>query len=871
MTDPLFDQLQAALGAQNVIKRELGGGGMSRVFLVEEQGLHRMTVVKVLPPEMSVELSVARFDREIKLLARLQHPHIVSLITAGNAAGVPYYTMPFVEGESLHQRMQRTGELTISESVRLLREIASALSYAHEHGVVHRDIKPDNILITGGIALVADFGVAKALLESSTIGQRPSTAAGMSVGTPAYMSPEQASADPTIDQRADLYSFGAVAYEMLTGRAPFTARTTQALLAAHVVETPEPITKRRASIPADLAALIMSCLEKRPADRPQSANEIIQALDALQLSSNGSMAYRASGDNGAVGSSWRLRGRVVAAALVCALLAAAGVWYARGKRATIAVSTSNRVLIAPFLNLTNDPKLAHIGALAAGRLAMTMAQAGFDVVPYETVALALRDTIVDRSKQLRLLAAATRAKWVVTGTILLEQDSLHISTAIRVGGADSVAQALAEKRGYWSNAVAVIDAIGGQLQVALKPRIATPILPTGFRVATPDAYKEFLEGFELFALSGDIYGSRPHFKRAIELDTSMVQAYQLLGRQFINGGEFASADSVLNRITALNLPMTPTEQLHLNYQRADIDGNIDGMIKSTRALVALDSNALSLYLYGESQLYLLRTTDATEAMRAAVPTFVVMGGQALLGLELTLAKSLHLDNRNAEALQLLKTHEKDYRGEANLRGAMLREAIGMKDTVVALAILDSMLTENLISEPASAVSWLITGIEEFRVHGDNRMSQRVAQNVAQRIRATPAAVTYPSALFDQGTIFMLAGLPDSAVFRFETALARSKRIEPAGYLALALAQIGDTARARQIADSLGSLRQPFLRGLNTYWRALILAALGDREIALQLLRQSVTQGRTMDQWHCVPELNVLRGYPAFDQLLRPRK
>ena len=330
MNDPLFDQLQAALGPHNVIKRELGGGGMSRVFLVEEHALHRMTVVKVLPPELSVELSVARFDREIKLLARLQHPHIVPLISTGNAAGVPYYTMPFVEGESLHQRMQRAGELTISETVRLLREIASALSYAHEHGVVHRDIKPENILITGGIALVTDFGVAKALLESSTIGQRPSTAAGTSVGTPAYMSPEQASADPTADERADLYSFGAVAYEMLTGSAPFTARTTQALLAAHAVEAPKPISQRRPSIPVDLAALIMRCLEKRPDDRPQSANEIIQALDALPLSPGGSIGYRTVGDNGAVLSSWRSRERVVAVVILCASLAAAGLWYFRG-------------------------------------------------------------------------------------------------------------------------------------------------------------------------------------------------------------------------------------------------------------------------------------------------------------------------------------------------------------------------------------------------------------------------------------------------------------------------------------------------------------------------------------------------------------
>ena len=326
MTDPLLQRLQEALGPQNVIKRELGRGGMSRVFLVEEHSPHRMTVVKVLPPEMAVELSVARFDREITLLARLQHPHIVPLIAAGNTAGVPYYTMPFVDGESLHQRLQRTGEVPVAETVRLLREIASALAYAHEHGVVHRDIKPDNILITGGVALVTDFGIAKALIEATTTGTRPSTAAGMSVGTPAYMSPEQASADPEIDQRADLYSLGAVAYEMLTGRAPFLASTTQALRAAQVVEVPEDIGKRRPATPVDLATLVMRCLEKRPADRPQSAKEVIQALDAIQLSSDGASIAHAS-DNRTAHSPLLLQGRVIAAVIIFALLAASAVWW----------------------------------------------------------------------------------------------------------------------------------------------------------------------------------------------------------------------------------------------------------------------------------------------------------------------------------------------------------------------------------------------------------------------------------------------------------------------------------------------------------------------------------------------------------------
>ena len=227
------------------------------------------------------------------------------------------------------------------ETVRMLQDVSYALAYAHGRGVVHRDIKPDNILITGGVALVADFGIAKALIEATTIGTRPSTAAGMAVGTPAYMSPEQASADPAIDQRADLYSLGAVAYEMLTGRAPFTARTTQAMRAAHVIEVPEDIGKHRPATPIALATLIMRCLEKRPADRPQTAKEVIEALDAIQLSSGGASTSLAS-DRRTARSLPSLRRRVLAVVVILALLAVGAVWYFRVDLEVSARPVSNR-------------------------------------------------------------------------------------------------------------------------------------------------------------------------------------------------------------------------------------------------------------------------------------------------------------------------------------------------------------------------------------------------------------------------------------------------------------------------------------------------------------------------------------------------
>src|SRR6184192_2995229 len=253
---------------------------MSRVFLAQEVRLGRQVVVKVLPPEMAAGVSAERFEREIRLAAALQHPHIVPLLTAGSQGDLLYYVMPHIAGESLRARIAHERELPVGDTVRILRDVCDALAYAHGHGIVHRDVKPDNVLLSGKHALVTDFGVAKAV-ASSTGGSGTLTSLGMALGTPAYMAPEQAAGDPNLDHRADLYAVGVLAYEMLTGRPPFTGLSPQSLLAAQVTGAVEPVTRYRENVPPALAALVMRCLAKRPADRWQSANEILEQLEQL--------------------------------------------------------------------------------------------------------------------------------------------------------------------------------------------------------------------------------------------------------------------------------------------------------------------------------------------------------------------------------------------------------------------------------------------------------------------------------------------------------------------------------------------------------------------------------------------------------------
>jgi tRNA A-37 threonylcarbamoyl transferase component Bud32/tetratricopeptide (TPR) repeat protein/TolB-like protein len=276
----LEDQLKTALGASYKIERELGGGGMSRVFVADEVRLGRKVVVKVLAPELAAGISAERFEREIRVAASLQQANIVPVLSAGDASGLPFFTMPFVEGESLRSHLGKTGALSITEIIRILGDVARALTYAHAHGVVHRDIKPDNVLLSGGTAVVTDFGIAKAISASRTNGGGATlTQLGTSIGTPAYMSPEQAAGDPDVDHRSDIYAFGCMAYELLAGRPPFHGRTPQRVLAAHMSETPQPVSEVRPDTPPLLAELVMRSLAKDADQRPQTAHELARILD----------------------------------------------------------------------------------------------------------------------------------------------------------------------------------------------------------------------------------------------------------------------------------------------------------------------------------------------------------------------------------------------------------------------------------------------------------------------------------------------------------------------------------------------------------------------------------------------------------------
>jgi TolB-like protein/tetratricopeptide (TPR) repeat protein/tRNA A-37 threonylcarbamoyl transferase component Bud32 len=540
------ERLQASLGSSYTIERDLGGGGMSQVYVALDQALGRRVVVKILSPTLSSAVNTQRFDREIKLAARLQHAHIVPLLTAGESDGLPFFTMPFVDGQSLQQRIHDTGPMPVPDVIRMLRDVASALDYAHEHGIVHRDIKPANILLSRDSAVVTDFGVAKAISESAQ-GHTALTSLGVSLGTPAYMAPEQAAADPAVDHRADIYSFGVTAYEMLAGKPPFHGMTVPATLSAHMTLPPEPIWKQRDKLPPVLSALVMRCLEKDPADRPQSAAELSKILDEISAPSPDTTAasrrYLAS--LGAHDTGRRRKFVALAAAGVVVL--AVGLWAMLNARGTLQAGgpttpAVKSIAVLPFSSADSSDEYFRDGM--ADQLIVTLSAVPGLSVASRTSAFTFKDR--------KNVSAAEIGR-------VLNVDNILEGSVRRAGDRLRVLVQLTNARdgsGLWSETFetrssdvfamqdSISRAILDRLRVRLTGNAPTQLTQHGTAVVGAyDLYLRALHQFNKFE-EGPLRESIRLYNQAIELDPRYAQAWAGIAKSWL----FLADDYVAPRI-----------------------------------------------------------------------------------------------------------------------------------------------------------------------------------------------------------------------------------------------------------------------------------------------------------------------------------
>jgi TolB-like protein/Tfp pilus assembly protein PilF len=535
------EDLQRALGTAYTIERELGGGGMSIVFVATDNALGREVVIKVLPQELAATVSVDRFKREIMLSAALQHPHIVPVLSAGQADQLPYFIMPYVDGESVRSRMAR-GPLSVRETVTILKDVARALAYAHGRGIIHRDIKPDNILLSGGAAVVTDFGVAKAISASRervTLGGRPTssggwnsgtiTSVGTSLGTPLYMAPEQAAADPNTDHRADLYALGVVAYEMLVGAPPFYGRTPQALLAAQLTEQPKPISSRRYDVPVALADLVMRMMEKDPVRRPRTATEVARLLDDPSVMSGEFTSLKPARKS----HRWRRRASLIG---VIGVLLAAGLaagTYFRTRQAPVvagaaaAPATSGKsIVVLPLVNIGGDTSDVYFAEGMTAQLTTALSKLRGLRVAARTAATAAREKYNSPDE----IGKALNVSMLLEGTVQRESGRLRVTARlINIADGATLWSDMFERQA--TDLFKVQDEISNAIVAAVSPELGSTVALAGSSAArgTEDlqAYDLYLRGRFFFQKRGEdaLRSALAFYEQATARDPAFAKAY----------------------------------------------------------------------------------------------------------------------------------------------------------------------------------------------------------------------------------------------------------------------------------------------------------------------------------------------------------
>ena len=525
----LLDRLKTALSDRYAIERELGAGGMATVYLAEDLKLHRKVALKVLRPELAAALGPERFLREIEIAAKLHHPHILALHDSGEADGFLYYVMPYVEGESLRDRLNREKQLPVEDALQIAREVADALGSAHRHDVIHRDIKPENILLEEGHAVVADFGIARAIHAAG--GERL-TETGLAMGTPAYMSPEQAMGSQELDGRSDLYSLGCVLYEMLGSEPPFTGATVESIVHQHIAVEPRPVTELRPAVPAEVVAALSRVLSKAPADRFSPAAQFAEALAKRE---SAAVVATPMPVTRPTHRSWRLPALL---GMVLVVVVGAALVVGRWIRPTPAGEPEHprtAIAVLPFQNLSADGPYAYFAGGLHDELLTQLAKVAALKVISRTSVMGYAGTILP---PLRQIGSELGVGSVVEGSVQVMGDRLRVNVQLIDATTDehlwaeSYNRTLDDAFAIQSDvARRVVAAVGATLGGSEQQSLAEA--PT----ANAEAYRLYLQGQEYWQRPGfqrqDLESAQQLYERALALDPDFASAHA--GLSYVNG------------------------------------------------------------------------------------------------------------------------------------------------------------------------------------------------------------------------------------------------------------------------------------------------------------------------------------------------
>jgi hypothetical protein len=843
--------LADALQDRYVLERELGRGGMATVYLARDLRHDRPVALKVLHSELAHALGPDRFLREIRTTARLDHPHILPVFDSGEGAGFLWYTMPYVEGESLRDRLRREGQLPLEEAIKLTREVADALDCAHQHGVVHRDIKPENILLAGGHARVADFGVASAV-EAAGAGRLTET--GLAVGTPTYMSPEQATGGQ-VDGRSDQYSLAGVLYEMLAGEPPYSGPTAQAIIAKRFSE-PVPHLSTMRSVPTGVESAVTRALGKSPADRFRNVGEFAAALTER-----------------AAAPTRRFR-RTAALAAGAVLITIAVVALARRSQASAALDPK-RVAVAVFENRTGETRLDPLGLTVADYVSRALLKTGLvSVGDIGTLYVRGRDTS-GRPTDARTLARQASAASVIAGSYASAGDSVEFSVSVIDVASGSLRQAFDPVRAPLSNPMAGLpllqQRVAAGLATIVDARFSTFATQSG---APPsyEAYRAFAEGQERFWRIGPDSSTLALFRRATLADPKFLTAAVWLA--FVSAAPLRTCpttDSVIRALTPVRDRLDPLDRFNLDWSGAYCRGAADEMYQIAVASARLQPN--SAYAKYWVALWAYISDRPRETIR------ILTGLRRPRDLEWMPDSSKFLYYRDlGRAYHILGEYERELsnaeeyfaRPPHGVESLFLRARAltGLGRASEALALLDSAR-----GLPDDEIQWDISRADvfgavlshELELHGHSREARLAAARALEYLHQRADTARFSPAV----DAALRVGRKEEAHW-----LMTRGGEEPFGAAWVGAAGVvalveGDTLTAARMDDSLAHGSWPYEWGRAVFERARLAAYRGERERAVALIREWRAARRGFSfVIHYWPGLAPLRGYPPFEALLK---
>jgi tetratricopeptide (TPR) repeat protein len=864
--DDVIGSLREGLAPRYQVERQIGAGGMARVYLATEQHPRRSVAIKVMEPDLSTRLLYDRFIREVELSSQLTHPHIVPVFAAGEVGNLLYYVMPYIEGESLRQRLLKQGALPWDEALHITLDVADALAYAHAQGIVHRDIKPENILLSGGHPVVADFGVARAICAA---GGQSLTETGHAVGSPGYMSPEQAMG-LQVDTRSDIYSLGCVLFELLTNEAPARTSFERDVDNWVLLDTRGALHGAGTGGARAVKHAISRALASAPENRFATVTEFADALGRSAHRTSLPQRRRFASRRG-----WR------AAVLALGLVAVAGsvVVFARERGAIRPALAAGRVVVAALENRTGDATLDNLGHMAADWVTQGLTETGLvEVVPSVTVmaTTATPPGQAPGADAIRALGRETRARTVVEGAFYRQDDSIRFQIEIVDARDGKVLRALDPVVGSAANPLAAVDTVRQRVMIALGT-LFNPKLAGWARAASqpPDYanYQEFIEGLDRFARF-DYSGARAYFDRVAAGDSTFTVALLLSADARLHLGAHAAADSIVRRLERSHRPLAPVDRSYLAWMAGMLRGNRPAALEAARELARVAPGSDVEFLLSSGATSLNRPREAIAAMGSVDPDRGMWRGTFAYAWDMTTALHLLGEHRRE-----LKEATAGVRRTPGQLGGVVTEVRAL----AALGSLDELrqrLDEALQLPPQD--SWTpgsvaLLAAAELRTHGYSGAAGDVVTRAITWYERRRAAVGREDdgglglalAYFEAGRLEDARRLLDGFVAS-PNATGSMSRFTALGTLGAIAAREGKRAEALRFDGLLKASPERYMLGANTYQRARIHALLGDREAAVDLLQSAILQGMDFSYLHADLAFASLHDYGPFQELLKPK-